>query len=198
MFFSSLFEKNKENFVMYNQYASKEQLIKNFTEIVKKNVGKIALPTIVCIGTDRATGDSLGPAVGSILKKNNYPGRVIGTLETPVHAVNLEQILKENNYFQDETVIAIDACLGTSERIGAIALKEGALTPGSGVNKNLPEIGNFHIIGVVNVGGFMEYLVLQNTRLSFVLNMAGIISSSLLAVFSPESTGKGVIHSYTL
>jgi hypothetical protein len=36
----------------------------------------------------------------------------------------------------------------------------------------LPEIGDLHITGVVNVSGFMEHSVLQNTRLSVVVNMA--------------------------
>ena len=48
------------------------------------------------------------------------------------------------------------------------------------MNKQLPEVGKMHIIGVVNVGGFMEYLVLQNTRLSLVMRMAEVISESLI------------------
>jgi putative sporulation protein YyaC len=47
------------------------------------------------------------------------------------------------------------------------------------VNKSLPEVGNIHITGIVNVSGFMEYFVLQNTRLSLVMNMAEIISTSI-------------------
>lgn len=33
--------------------------------------------------------------------------------------------------------------------------------------------------GIVNVGGFMEYFVLQNTRLSLVMNMANVIGDAL-------------------
>jgi hypothetical protein len=40
-----------------------------------------------------------------------------------------------------------------------------------------------HIVGVVNVGGFMEYLVLQNTRLSLVMRMAEVISTGLINSF---------------
>ena len=35
------------------------------------------------------------------------------------------------------------------------------------------------ISGIVNVGGFMEYVVLQNTRLSLVMNMANKIAQVL-------------------
>ena len=44
----------------------------------------------VCIGTDRSTGDSLGPLVGYKLKylsKNNI--YIYGTLENPIHAKNM-------------------------------------------------------------------------------------------------------------
>ena len=40
--------------------------------------------------------------------------------------------------------------------------------PGAGVNKDLPPVGDLYITGVVNVGGFMDYLVLQNTRLYLI------------------------------
>lgn len=138
--------------------------------------------TILCIGTDRSTGDSLGPLIGSRLSAASLPRvKVYGTLDNPVHAVNLEETLKKVSIENPQApIIAIDACLGKSESIGCISIKPGPLQPGTGVNKTLPEVGNFHIIGVVNVGGFMEYLVLQNTRLSLVMKMSEIISNSLL------------------
>ncbi|MNN53765.1 hypothetical protein D3C81_1685430 [compost metagenome] len=40
-----------------------------------------------------------------------------------------------------------------------------------------------HITGIVNVGGFMEYLVLQNTRLSLVMNMADVIARGIHMAF---------------
>lgn len=39
----------------------------------------------LCIGTDRSTGDSLGPLIGYKLKENGMRNaRVLGTLEEPV------------------------------------------------------------------------------------------------------------------
>ncbi|AQS57290.1 spore protease YyaC [Novibacillus thermophilus] len=135
----------------------------------------------VCIGTDRSTGDALGPLVGSKLERLNPKGlTVFGTLDHPVHAVNLRETLQliELNY-QDTTVIGIDACLGQLGSVGSLHLGLGPLKPGTGVNKKLPEVGQLHITGIVNVGGFMEYFVLQNTRLSTVMKMADTIASSL-------------------
>lgn len=137
---------------------------------------------LLCIGTDRSTGDSLGPLVGSRVQ-DQLPSQVAvyGTLDLPVHAVNLEKTITEiKDRFANPFIIAVDACLGRTESIGYISIKPGALRPGTGVNKHLPEVGQMHIIGIVNVGGFMEYLVLQNTRLSLVMRMAEVISTGLI------------------
>lgn len=135
---------------------------------------------IVCIGTDRATGDCLGPLIGYKVKDMKYSNvHVYGTLDEPVHAKNLHEHIALFSNFDKPFIIAIDACLGRLDRIGYVNIKEGPLSPGSGVNKNLPSIGNINITGVVNVGGFMEIMILQNTRLSIVMNMANLISNGL-------------------
>lgn len=143
---------------------------------------------ILCIGTDRSTGDCLGPLVGAKLcSLGTLPPavRVLGTLEEPIHAANLDACLhmlrRENNFAY---ILALDACLGKSENIGYITVKDGPLKPGTGVNKNLAEVGACHMIGVVNVGGFMEYFVLQNTRLSLVVRMADVMANALAGVLS--------------
>ena len=136
---------------------------------------------VVCIGSDRSTGDSLGPLVGSRLAQHRIAGmKVRGTLDHPVHAANLRELLPEIEAEQRTgIVLAVDACLGRAENVGSVCVKPGPLKPGTGVNKTLPEVGLFHIVGVVNVGGFMEYFVLQNTRLSLVMRMADLIAESL-------------------
>lgn len=137
----------------------------------------------VCIGTDRSTGDSLGPLVGHKLSntlKRYSNVHVFGTLDCPVHAKNLcENIEAINKAFDEPFIVAIDACLGKLERIGYVSVFNGPLKPGAGVNKDLDQIGNMHITGVVNVSGFMEYIVLQNTRLNLVMNMANLIANSI-------------------
>jgi len=136
---------------------------------------------IMCIGTDRSTGDALGPLVGERLHKICKYAQVFGNLKEPVHAVNLEKILNSiRRIYKNPFIIAVDASLGRLENVGTIKIAPGALKPGAGVNKNLPPVGNFHITGVVNVGGFMEYLVLQNTRLFTVMRMVDIISLGIL------------------
>lgn len=137
---------------------------------------------VLCIGTDRSTGDSLGPLVGTklkdALKHSNIT--VFGTLHHPVHAKNLvESIDLINSDIKNPFIIAIDASLGNINRVGYVTIFDGPIRPGAGVNKTLPHIGDIGITGVINVSGFMEYMVLQNTRLSVVMDLAEKISSSL-------------------
>lgn len=148
--------------------------------LYKLNVDPDRTRVVVCIGTDRSTGDSLGPLVGTKLQEINHKYfHVMGTLENPVHASNLSEYLQVLKEFDNPFVIAIDACLGSIENVGYINIAEGALKPGAGVNKHLPPVGDLHITGIVNVGGFMEYFVLQNTRLNIVMKMAKIISDGI-------------------
>ncbi|NLP36949.1 MAG: spore protease YyaC [Firmicutes bacterium] len=136
---------------------------------------------ILCIGTDRSTGDALGPLVGTRLKGLRPVNTdIFGTLEEPVHAVNLsETIEKITETYSSPFIIAVDACLGRQESVGCIDIGLGPTRPGAGVNKDLPPVGQIHIDGIVNVGGFLEHFVLQNTRLSLVMRLAEIITRGL-------------------
>jgi putative sporulation protein YyaC len=126
----------------------------------------------VCIGTDRSTGDSLGPLVGTKLTEIGFPN-VIGTLEDTCNAVNLVEWVR--SIPNDKVVIAVDSALGDQRSVGQVRVRNRPLTPGAGVGKNLGKVGDYGISGVVNVAGFMEYYVLQNTRLSIVMRMANEI-----------------------
>ncbi|WP_132243809.1 spore protease YyaC [Marinisporobacter balticus] len=138
---------------------------------------------IICIGTDRSTGDALGPLIGHKLEKSlkrHDNVFVHGTLDQPVHAKNLDTSIDFiYKTYKSPFVIAIDACLGKLESVGRIRIGSGPLKPGAGVNKTLPSIGNMHITGIVNLGGFMEYIVLQNTRLHLVMKMADTIADGI-------------------
>jgi putative sporulation protein YyaC len=137
---------------------------------------------ILCIGTDRSTGDALGPLTGSKLHALRLNTHVYGTLDNPVHATNLANVLTSlAKSHENPFVIAVDACLGKLENVGYVMIGQGSLKPGAAVNKDLPPVGNAYISGIVNVAGFMEHLVLQSTRLNLVVKMADIIAASIAA-----------------
>ncbi|RST70973.1 spore protease YyaC [Siminovitchia acidinfaciens] len=137
---------------------------------------------IICIGTDRSTGDSLGPLVGSFLQEAGMKYfHVYGTLENPVHAMNLNEILQYvKKTYKKPFIIGIDACLGRLASIGEIKVGTGPLKPGAGVNKKLPEVGDVFITGIVNIAGHMEFVVLQNTRLNLVMKLAKKIAAAII------------------
>ena len=98
----------------------------------------------LCIGTDRSTGDSLGPLIGYKLSKLFFKHEnffVYGTLEHPVHALNLAAVLSQIYHVHEKPfIIAIDAALGASDSIGFVTLSRMPLSPGLGVKKSLPKV----------------------------------------------------------
>jgi putative sporulation protein YyaC len=135
----------------------------------------------LCIGTDRSTGDSLGPLIGHKLKFLSIEGiNIFGNLEFPVHAKNLRETIDHiNSIIKNPFFIAIDACLGTLHNVGKIYIESKPIFPGSAVNKQLPPIGDLSITGIVNISGSLEFMVLQNTRLYTVMKLADIISKAI-------------------
>jgi len=153
----------------------------------------------VCIGSDRSTGDSLGPLVGYKLKsfsRNNI--YIYGTLENPIHAKNLVTMLSEiNSKFTNPYIVAIDSCLGSLNNIGKVFIQKKPLMPGLALNKQLPSVGEMSITGIVNISGNFEFLVLQNTRLNTVMNIADSISKGIyyfILKSLDNSTNKNILN----
>lgn len=168
-----LFDVNDVNFAVDFKNHLK-QIIKN----TSKKYNEIL---VLCIGTDRSTGDSFAPIIGTILSNNKkLPYKVLGTLENPIHAKNLVETLEKINR-EKTLIIAVDACLGKIENVEKIKVFEGGLKPGSGVGKeHLPVVGDISIVGIVNCyDGVMDFLMLQNTRLGIVYKLAKITSKFL-------------------
>lgn len=140
---------------------------------------------IVCVGTDRSTGDSYGPLVGlqlnNILKDEFQNVTVYGNLHEPVHATNLELTMRKINK-SNTLVIAVDASVGRVESIGKIYVDEKSLRPGTGLDKSLPPIGDISITAIVNASANdsrVSFLMLQSTRLSLVYDLANITARAL-------------------
>lgn len=156
-------------------YKSLEKIINENREII-----------FICIGTDRCTGDSLGPLVGyklkyfckEISKSNIY---IYGSLESPVHSKNISNIIDRINMnFNNPYIIAIDSCLGKINNIGKVFVDSKPISPGLALNKDLPPIGDLSITGIVNISGNYEFIILQNTRLYTVMTLADCISKGII------------------
>lgn len=130
--------------------------------------------TYLCIGTDRATGDALGPIVGTMLAYHGL--KVCGTIENPVHSLNLAQYEIRFKQNKPQHIVAIDACIGLYEDIGIVKLKTQGLRPGAGVGRNFPRIGDTSIIGIVESN---DRAALE-CRLYEILEMAQDIVDTIL------------------
>ncbi|MFV3012645.1 spore protease YyaC [Clostridium botulinum] len=136
---------------------------------------------IICIGTDRCIGDCLGPLVGTILKYKNIPLKLYGTLDEPIHALNIEETIKNiKNSYPNSSIIGIDACLGDKNNIGQIQVRNFPIQPGKGVGKILPKVGDCSIVGIVDSNENCDIFTSANTRLSLILNIAKVIANSIL------------------
>ncbi|MBU5590330.1 spore protease YyaC [Clostridium sp. MSJ-4] len=135
---------------------------------------------IICIGTDRCIGDSLGPLVGTILQHRFFPLPVYGSVSSPIHAINLcERISNIKGMHPHSNILAIDACLGEKNSIGEIHVRDYPIHPGKGVGKNLPDVGDTSIIGIIDSNDGGDIFLNKNIRLSFIMDMAEIIAESL-------------------
>ena len=157
-------------------------LYENLKEIFRSDRKIIFL----CIGTDRCTGDSLGPLVGYKLKsfsknlsKNNI--YIYGSLESPIHSKNISETISKINFsFNNPYIIVIDSCLGKSNNIGKVFIDHRPLTPGLALNNYSHPIGDLSIIGIVNISGKHEFIILQNTRLHTIMCLADCISKGII------------------
>lgn len=143
----------------------------------------------VCIGSDRITGDSLGPLVGYKLEQrllhplphDNFQYRVLGTLSHPIHALNLKQTIHSLRQSSvPYLMIAIDASVGLPESVGHITLSNQPLAPGEGVKRTLPRIGHISITGIVSDENGDLPFHLQNVRLYSIMQMADCIYDGII------------------
>lgn len=139
---------------------------------------------IMCIGSDRSTGDSLGPIIGyHLLDRAIENVYIYGDIFNPINATNLGCSI---NYIKEihrnPYIIAIDACLGRAEHIGYVTLSSGPLKPGTGTENELPKVGDVHITGIVNTIQNGKHL-LHSTRLCTVITLAKVIENGLRWTF---------------
>ncbi len=163
--------------------------IKRLSRYLSTNVTKE--PLILCIGTDRCIGDVLAPLTGTILQKLNVDFPVYGTLENPVHALNISNNLKKiKSRHPQAYIIAVDASLGCKNEVGNIIIRRGSLHPGKGVGKKLPAVGDLTIVGIVETFKADIALVIHNIRLHFVMSMAEIIASIIIRGLCQNKSAK--------
>ncbi|MGF7048342.1 putative sporulation protein YyaC [Paenibacillus sp. DS2015] len=164
--------------ISQRQKINEQQLVGFFEHIYEQYT--LQTITFLCIGTDRSTGDALGPLVGNQLVEYGVPN-VVGTLPFPCDADNLKARFEEIP--SDHIIIAIDACLGQVTTVGSYLVSQQPLIPAESVGLSLPPVGHYSVAAVVNINGPKPYWTLQMTSLYLVMKMAEQISSSIAKAF---------------
>ena len=129
-----------------------------------------ARPVVLCIGSDRVTGDCLGPIVGQMLLERNADAHVYGCLDKPVTALNLKECIKNiKTVHRDKKVLAVGSSVGKAADVGKIRVAFGAIAPGSADGKKLPKVGDVSITATVTDAGKVP---LSAVRLGTVYSLA--------------------------
>lgn len=145
----------------------------------------------LCIGSEKISGDSLGPIVGTLLReKYKLPYPVIGCEDMPVNGINIDKYKKYvHRFFPSHRIIAIDAALGEREDIGNIRYRDGGVRAGGALGLHNPPVGELAILGVVGEKGGEPMQTLLNAPFDRVVSLAERIAQAINEVF-----GQSTLH----
>ena len=157
-----------------------EKMKKEYLEIV-----------FLCIGTDKITGDSFGPLVGSRLKElleecNIFNINVYGTLQENICYTNIKEAIKtiEKDH-PNACIVVIDAALSNEENIGKIYVDRKKMILAKGLHKPKVEVGDISIKAVVGKNYKLSkynFVSLQNISLNVVITLSQIVAKGIYEV----------------
>lgn len=141
-------------------YLLENKIDRNYfiNEVLKESANKNIV--LVGIGTDKCIGDSFGPFCGSLISEMNLENIIVyGTLEEPIHALNVRERSKQiMNKHKDDFVIALDACIVDPDKDLKIFYRKKSIEPGKGGGKKLPPVGNSSVVfGIYDEYGSFLY-----------------------------------------
>lgn len=145
-------------------------------------------PIILCIGSERATGDALAPLVGTLLReKYNLEAYIYGTLDNAVNAKNVEEvyafILARH---KGKKILAIDACVGNEADVGFVKFSNIGLMPRSAIEPQFKSYGDYSLLGIVDKMEKDPFSVFT-TRLSTVFNLGKKIANAIDYAFKNQN-----------
>ena len=117
-------KENTYSFSAFSEHSS-SGIYQSLIELNKDN----KLPIFICIGSDMVLGDSLGPLVGTFLKKKKVNTYIYGTLSFPITAKEISYARTYLKQLHPSAIsIAIDAAIGEPESIGLIKVLNKGFT----------------------------------------------------------------------
>lgn len=131
---------------MYNKYLKFVNKLSENINDLNYNYSNII---ILCVGTRNIIGDSIGPIIGTNIKKieNEYI-KIFGTLQETVNFINAREIVTSlYNDYENPYIITIDAALG--KNVGDISVSKGYIKLGKALEKNICFYSNINIKCIV-------------------------------------------------
>ncbi len=128
---------------------------------------------VMCIGTMKVIGDSVGPRVGDILKADNIDCYVYGDSVGNINACKIdvyEQLLRACH--AGDIVIAVDAALGEKGDVGKIKVVGNGLRPGKALGRSGNPIGDIGVLAVVGERSEDNVATLAGGDVHFIEAMA--------------------------
>ena len=117
---------------------------------------------VVCFGTPAISGDSLGPEVGSLLRRDkSFPAFVYGTTDRPVTGRNMTEWMDfVREAHRDSLLLAVDACLGDADNLGRISVRSDGVCPAAvgGKKKRFGDVGVIAVVGDKNGDALTELM----------------------------------------
>lgn len=142
----------------------------------------------LCIGSEKISGDCIGPIVGTLLKeKYRIPYPVLGTEDNSVNGANI-RAYRDNikKYFPDYKIIAVDSAVGDDKDLWTLKIREGGVRAGGALN---PSVEYYGEVGILAVVGSKSGNVLDNllsAPYSKIVDFAERIAKTIVKAFAPE------------
>lgn len=141
-------------------------------------------PVILCIGTNKIIGDSLGPLVGDFLSDiydvNAY---VYGKSDKNVNGINFKNYTKHLDcHHKNALIIAVDSCVGNKEDVGKVKYTKAGVKAGGALGKDNLRIGDIGILGVVAEKCNDNFNQLKKVDKIFIEDMAFYISGKIVTL----------------
>lgn len=162
----------------------REVIVQNLQKQLKQyKYQKFSHIIILCIGTNKIIGDSIGPMVGQVLYKELKYDKIIvlGNMIETINFKNAKQLIE--SIFKEYTkpfIITIDSALGKEDMVNQIVINKGIVKIGKSLGRSICYYSNINIKGVVGVDKKDKYeniKTLQNVDLELITKLSTTIAN---------------------
>ena len=167
------------NLGKYNKFV---KILENNLTNIESNYSNII---ILCIGTENIIGDSVGPIIGSNIKKlENEIIKIYGCIGENLDFSNTKKIVEQiYKTYINPFIITIDAALSKQKREGEIYISNGYIKIGNALEKSICFYSNVNIKCIVgkynNINKKDNINVLNNVSKEEIYNIVEIVSKGV-------------------